>query len=151
MNLLRLSEWTTDDSYRETADRLFGSFATILRRSPTVLSEMLLALDFKLGKPSEVVIAVPQDHEQAEPFLSILRRSFVPGKVVVVVAEGDAQRSLAELVPLVKGKKAQKGNVTAYVCQAGACQSPTTEPEVFARQLGLAVGADNNSSARDVE
>jgi uncharacterized protein YyaL (SSP411 family) len=151
MNLLRLSELTSDDSYRETADRLFGAFATILRRSPTALSEMLLALEFKLGKPAEVVITVPKNHEQAEPFLSILRHSFVPGKVVVVVAEGEEQRALAELVPLVKGKKAKKGNVTAYVCQAGACQSPTTETDLFARQLGLKQRADISSSARDVD
>ena len=151
MNLFRLSEWTSNDAYRETADRLLSSFATILRRSPTALAEMLLALEFKLGKPSEVVIAVPQDPEQAEPFLSILRRSFVPGKVGVVVAEGEAQRALAELVPLVKGKKARKGEVTAYVCQAGACQSPTSDTEVFARQLGLTMSADITSSAGTVD
>jgi len=80
-----------------------------------------------------------------------LRHSFVPGKVVVVVTEGEEQRALADLVPLVKGKKAKKGNVTAYVCEAGACQSPTTETDLFARQLGLTKGADISSSAREVD
>jgi uncharacterized protein YyaL (SSP411 family) len=51
----------------------------------------------------------------------------------------------------VKGKKAKKGNATAYVCEAGTCQSPTTETDLFARQLGLSRGADITSSARDVD
>jgi len=35
----------------------------------------------------------------------------------------------------VTGKTARRGQATAYVCERGACELPTTDPEVFAAQL----------------
>ena len=65
----------------------------------------------------------------------MLRARFVPNRVLVVVAEGTPQRSLAKTVPLVEEKVAQDGRATAYVCERRVCQRPTTEPEGFAREL----------------
>jgi uncharacterized protein YyaL (SSP411 family) len=36
---------------------------------------------------------------------------------------------------LVKGKTAQDGEVTAYVCKNRVCRYPTSDPKVFAKQL----------------
>jgi uncharacterized protein YyaL (SSP411 family) len=44
----------------------------------------------------------------------------------------DGQR---KLVPLLEGRKAIGGKVTAYVCQAQVCKLPTTDPAVFASQI----------------
>jgi len=144
MNLLRLSELTLNDTYRATADGLLRGFSTVLTRRPTAVAEMLLALDFKLGEPKEVVIVTPDRPDQAEPFLSVLRRSFIPRKVVVVAAAAGEQQKLAKLVPLVRGKLALKGEVTAYVCQAGVCSLPTTDIDVFERQLRTKSDAPND-------
>ena len=35
----------------------------------------------------------------------------------------------------VKGKVARKGKPTAYVCERGICQLPTTDVDVFGRQV----------------
>jgi uncharacterized protein YyaL (SSP411 family) len=43
-------------------------------------------------------------------------------------------------VPLVKGKQAQGGAVTAYVCEQQVCELPTTDVAVFARQLAKTEG-----------
>ena len=67
--------------------------------------------------------------------LGALHARFVPNRVLVVVAEGAPQRSLAKTVPLVEEKVAQDGRATAYVCERRVCQRPTTEPEGFAREL----------------
>jgi uncharacterized protein YyaL (SSP411 family) len=52
-----------------------------------------------------------------------------------VVAEGPGLEAQAKLIPLLEGKVARKGRPTAYVCEQGLCKLPTTDPEVFARQL----------------
>ena len=62
----------------------------------------------------------------------LLRASFVPNKVL---AGGAAGADAARLVPLLDGKLAQGEHATAYVCERGRCELPTTDPATFARQL----------------
>ena len=138
MNLLRLSELTTEDRYRVAADRLLRAFGPRLANAPTVLSEMLLALSYRLSHAKEVVIVTPDSREQAEPFLAVLRETYFPERVLVVASEGKDLEEQQELVSLLEGKRSINGKATAYVCQQGICQLPTSDVEVFAKQLGLA-------------
>ncbi len=134
LNLLRLAELTLEDSYRERAERTLQAFGSVLEQSPAALSEMLLAVDFRYGKPKEIVIVTAGAREDAEPFLQVLRERFVPNRVLVVGSEAELKRQ-SENVPLVKMKTARGGRPTAYVCERGVCELPTTDPAVFARQL----------------
>ncbi len=135
MNLLRLYEFTTDDRYRTQADRVLAAFAASLARSPTAMSEMLLAVDFRYGEPKEIVIVVPKARSEAESFLNHLRRSFVPNKVLVVAVAGKEFDEQARLVPILREKVVTKGVATAYVCEKGVCQLPTADPSGFAKQI----------------
>ena len=74
---------------------------------------MLVALQFLLGTPREIVLAGPQDAE----FLSSIRRHFLPG-VVVMRAE-----QCSRPMPAVDGRP------TAYVCENFACKMPVTSAE----------------------
>src|SRR5438128_1455949 len=132
MNLLRLSELTGDERYRQRAERALAAFGDVLGRAPTALAEMLLALDFALDTPKEIVIVTAGGREAAEPLLRAVRGTFVPNRVLVVPS--DAGR-IADLVPLVEGKVAQGGRPTAYVCERRRCELPTTDPTVLAEQL----------------
>lgn len=144
LNLLRLHELTTDDAYRKRAERTLRAFGAVLSRSPSSLSEMLLAVDFQLDTAKQIVIVVPTSPAQARPFLQKLRSSFLPNRVLTIVAEGQDLTERARLVPLVENKVAQRGLATVYVCERRACELPTTDPEVFAKQIEntrpLAVG-----------
>ena len=131
MNLLRIHEFTSDDRYRVLAEKMFRGFARTIRGS----SEMQLALDFYLDTPKEVVIVTAKDRREAEPFLAVLRRNYLPNKVLAVVAEGSDLTALSAAIPLVKGKVARQGKPTAYVRQQGVCKLPTTDAAVFAEQL----------------
>ena len=71
---------------------------------------------------------------EAGPLLAVLGRRFLPNRVVAVTSAGDVE-ALAGRVPLVRGKRARRGATTAYVCERGACDLPTTDPAVFERQL----------------
>ncbi len=136
MNLLRLHELTLDERYRSAARKLLEGFGQRIRQAPTSLSEMLLALDFFLDSPKEIVVVTAAgSRDDADPFLAVLRRTYLPNKVLSVVSEGQDVRAQADLIPLVKGKVARKGLVTAYVCERGVCQLPTTDVAVFTAQL----------------
>jgi uncharacterized protein YyaL (SSP411 family) len=135
LNLLRLHELTTDDRYRRRAERTLRAFGETLRRAPAALSDMLLAVDYQLDAPKEIVIVSPGARAEAEPLLTELRRTFVPNRVLVVVSEGPALAAQAAIVPLLDGKTARGGKPTAYVCKRRVCALPTSQPEVFAQQL----------------
>ena len=135
LNLLRLHEFTTDDNYRQRAERAFEAFSAVLADSPIVVSEMLLAVDFHLDTPKEIVIVVPHAREEAEQFLNELSATFLPNRILAIVAEGNELESHTALVPLLEGKVARGGKSTAYVCENRICDLPTTDPAVFATQI----------------
>jgi len=96
---------------------------------------MLVGVDFHDDVAKEVLIAVPEGGS-ADALLSTFRGQFSPN-TVFVVRRGEAT---SDLVPWMKGKKPKGGKeATAYVCELGACELPTTDPKIFARQLGKVV------------
>jgi uncharacterized protein YyaL (SSP411 family) len=135
LNLLRLQEFTLKDEYRERSERCFRAFADRLERSPSALAEMLLAVDYYLDTPKEIVIVTPASGQGAAPLREQLRRTFVPNRIVSVTAEGSELDAHAAVVPLLRRKVARDGKATAYVCEKGVCALPTTDPAVFARQI----------------
>ena len=98
---------------------------------------MLLALDFYLDRPKEIIIVTPEGKEdEAEPFLREFRKKFLPNRILTVAGEGKEIESHARLIPAAKGKYALKGKTTAFVCEKGICKLPATDPASFAQQLG---------------
>jgi hypothetical protein len=134
-NLLRLHELTTDDRYRQRAERSLRAFGERLEEAPAALSEMLLAADFHLDTPKEIVIVTPSSREEAEPLLEKLRTTFVPNRILAVAVEGEDLASQSKLIPLLEGKVSRGGKATAYVCERQLCELPTSDPEVFERQI----------------
>jgi hypothetical protein len=133
LNLLELYELTGEPEYLAAADRLLAAFAGALRRDPTALADMLLAIDFRAGVPRQIVLVAPSARAELEPLSTVLARSFLPTAVVIPAVEGDA--ALAAAAPIAEGKVAENGRPTAYVCEQSRCQLPTSDPEVLARQL----------------
>ena len=134
-NLLRLHELTTDDRYRVRAERAFEVFGAMLADSPAAVSEMLLAVDYHLDTPKEIVLVVSAGRDEAAPFLAELRARFLPNRILTIVAEGEELERHARVIPLLDGKTARDGRTTAYVCENRICDLPTTDPAVFATQI----------------
>ncbi len=136
LNLLRLHELTTREAYRRRAEATFRYLAETLRSNPVALSEMLLAIDFFLDAPKQVLIVVPRGkREEAVHLLSVFRSRFVPNRILSVVSEGGEQEHAARVIPVLDGKVAAEGRATAYVCEGRVCKRPTSDPEEFAAQL----------------
>lgn len=135
LNLFRLHEFTTIDSYRQRAGKALRAFQPILAARPAALSEMLLALDFHLDTPKQVVIVTPDDRGQAAHLLEQIRDAFLPNRILTVVSEGEELAEHAAVIPLLDRKRAIKGQPTAYVCENRICELPTGDPVTFAGQL----------------
>jgi uncharacterized protein YyaL (SSP411 family) len=137
MNALRAATFTGDDHWRAIADRALSTLRDALSERPTSLADTLLALDFRTDAAREVVVVWPEESGQsaAAPLLSVVRKTFLPNRVLAGSAGGNALAALATLAPIVEGKRALRGRSTAYVCQRGHCQLPTSDPVVLRRQL----------------
>jgi len=137
--LLRLFTLTEDARYRQRAETTVRAFARTLARDPLALDAMLLALDFATDAPKELVIVVPEGRGAlapgARPLLDVLQRRFAPNAVLVVATAADIEHTLGSKLPWTGHKALRSGRATAYVCERGTCQLPTTEPAVFATQL----------------
>jgi uncharacterized protein YyaL (SSP411 family) len=135
MNLLRFYGLTLDDRFRARASSLLRFFGKRLERYPTGLSEMLLALQFRLDDPLEIIIVTPDDRSQAEEFMDVLRRTYLPNAVISVTVEGPQLQSHSEWIPPLARKTARGGRTTAYVCRQGICRLPVTDTERFEHEL----------------
>ncbi len=136
MNLLRLAQFTTNEQYRKRAEKALKFFSNALNADPTAFPELLLAVDYYLDTSKEIVIVTPRGNKaSAASLLSAFRGEFVPNRIIVVVAEGEEQSSMATIVPLVRGKRALEGKATAYLCENRNCRLPVSDPNLFIQQL----------------
>jgi uncharacterized protein len=130
MTELRLHGLTGDDRWRERAETTLRGFAEPLRAAPWSLEHMLLAVDYHDEGGKEVLVVLPEGDDGAA-LSRVVREGFVPNRVLVL----ERDDAIEEQVPWARGKIAKQGRATAYVCERGACELPTTDPEVLARQL----------------
>ena len=135
LNLLRLQELIPDRTFGERAERTLKAFDRTLGSNPLALSEMLVALDFRYDSPKQIVIVAPTARAEADPFLERLRKTFLPNRALSIVTSGPDETAQGELVPTIRGKLAKGGAATAYVCERQTCELPTTDPNVFDRQI----------------
>ena len=137
LNLARLWSLTGEHRFKVAAERTIAAFYSRLSRYPMAMTEMWLAVEFLNWHPKELVLVRPQgsDSSVLAPFLKALRARFIPHHVRLLVEEGPKQSRLSRSSPVVGGKVARKGKVTAYVCTAQTCKLPTTDPAVMIKQL----------------
>jgi len=136
MNLFRLYEFTTHDSYRKRAAATLLAFSKTFESSPLGLTEMMLALEFSLDSPKQVVIVFPKGQSlEILPFLKEFRKTYLPNRVLIQVEEGEPAEKLAAVIPIAAGKKPTGGTPVAFVCEKGVCLLPSFTPDDFAQQI----------------
>lgn len=136
LNLLRLSGMTAKSAYRHRAEKAFKIFLGNHQTNPSAMSEMLIALDYFLDKPKEIVIvSTDKNGKERARFIEVFRREFLPNRLLISADEGKDLEDQAGSIPLLDGRTAHKDKATAYVCVSGSCELPTTDPEVFKKQI----------------
>ena len=136
MNLMRLHTYTFDDRFRRRYEKGLAAFLGNDTSMSPALSEMLMALDYHLDAPKEIVIVFPKGRKgDVAPFWAQFRKRLLPNRILVVAAQGRDLDRHARVVPVAAGKKVINDRVTAYVCEKNVCLLPATDPDTFARQL----------------
>jgi len=136
LNLLRLAEFTSQKSYLKRAEKSLKSFSPILNETPMALSRMLLALDFYYGAAKEIVIITPEGKKNtSQVFLDELQKHYLPNRVLSVMSEGLDYEKQSKIISIAEAKIAIRGKTTAYVCRQGACELPTQDISIFAKQI----------------
>jgi uncharacterized protein YyaL (SSP411 family) len=135
LNLQRLYQFTLDPRHLERAGRLFSALHAELVRNPAQLSELLLAVDYHLDTPKEVVLVADAPGDELERMLAPLRSAFLPNRALVILPAAEGREKRSASVPWLRGKVAVEGRVTAYVCEDQVCELPTSDPAVLAAQL----------------
>jgi uncharacterized protein YyaL (SSP411 family) len=135
LNLLRLYEITGNQDYRRRAEKTLAIFSRTLRSSPSSVPLMLSALDYYLDRPKQVVLVAAEEVAEVRPFLDKLAGRFLPNRVIVSGVAGEGSHRLRKLTPLLEERIARDGEATAYVCEGRVCELPTTDPEIFERQI----------------
>ena len=135
LNLLRLSQMTDDLKLAQQAQRVFDAFSGRLTEHPGAMAQMLVALDFSLSKPVQIVIAGDPASPETRAMLREAHALFLPHRIILAADGGAGQAFLAGHVEFIKDMKPLNGKATAYVCHDYACQQPTNDLEVLRQQL----------------
>ena len=139
MNLLRLGALGRDEARRERGVRCLEAFRATWSRTPHGLPQMLCALELALEVPRQVVLAGDPGADDFRALAAVLQERLGPGRAVVAVTD-DADRAWwAARAPEMAAMRPMDGKATAYVCEAGACQAPVTDPAAL--RVLLAGGA----------
>src|SRR5207245_666225 len=111
LNLMRLERMTGRAAWREKAERTLSVFAGRMEQSPESLPQMAAALEFRLSKTKEIVIAGDPGAADTRELLQVVHQRFLPNKIVLLAGE----KRLSEWLPFVAGMTRKNGRATAYI------------------------------------
>ncbi len=112
---------------KKKAERTFRAFWDSIELHPSSHTEMIVALDFFLHSPKEIVISGDLDDNETVALIDEVRKSFVPNSVVLL-----ADPALEKDIPLFEGRVSRPGQEpSAYVCTNFTCKLPSKTPQSF--------------------
>jgi len=135
LNVLRLSQMTDNQEWRGMAEKSLEYFGSQMLNSPQGLAQFLVALDFSLAKPKQIIIAGQTSDQHTRDLLQEAHSRFIPNKIILLADNGAGQKTLASYIPFIESVHMIDGRATAYVCENYACQLPTSDRKVMAKLL----------------
>src|SRR5438874_7856362 len=135
LNLLRLAQIRGEKQWEERTRKTIDAFATTLSHFPSAMPQMLVALDYSLSKPRQIVIAGKKDAPETKALLEEVRRHFLPKTVLLLADGGEGQKFLGERNEAVRAMSLIDGKPAAYVCENFTCKAPATDPKHLAELL----------------
>jgi uncharacterized protein len=137
LNLLRFAHLRDDKQIAEQAQKTTDAFAATLSHFPSAMPQMLVALDYALSKPRQIVIAGRKDAPETKTLLTEVNRHFLP-KTFLFLADGaEDQKYLGGQNEAIRAMSPIDGKPAAYVCENFTCKAPVTDPRELAALLKL--------------
>jgi uncharacterized protein YyaL (SSP411 family) len=131
--LLRLADFTGEQTYRQRADEYLQPIADIMVQHPQAFGYVLGALDFAISASKEIAIVGVPDAADTQSLRAVVNRHYLPNSVLTSGAPGDS--SAAQQVPLLEDRPLKDGKATAYVCHHFACLAPVNTAEELEKLL----------------
>ena len=129
---LELGALSGDEALYEMGEKVLNRSAGFAENNPRSAGFLLVAIDHALGPVREVVIAGDPENELTKNLRSELTSTtharILPTIIPATGLEGDRY-------PALEGKRALKDKPTAFVCERGSCQAPTSDPAKLRKQL----------------
>ncbi len=125
--LLKLGRLTMNQYFTEQGVKVLESFSQQLKQLPAFSTEMLTALNFRLGPTQEIVIAGNADAADTKQMLKLIRNKFLPNAVVLFHEQDNTDSDIYRTIPFIKNQAAIDGKATAYVCENYVCNQPVNK------------------------
>ena len=135
LNLLRLAQIRNDKQFDERARKTIEAFGPTVSHFASAMPQLLVALDFSLAKPREVVIAGKLDSEGAKDLLNEVNRHFLPNRILILADGGDGQKFFGEKNEAIAAMSPVDGKPAAYVCENFTCKAPVTDAKALRELL----------------
>ena len=145
LNLLRLAQFRDDKKLEDRARETIDAFAPTLSHFASAMPQMLVAVDYSLSKPRQVVIAgkinplkdgfAVANSNETKALLAEVHRYFLPRKILILADGGEGQKFFSEKNEAIRAMSPVDGKPAAYVCENFACKAPVTDPKVLGNLL----------------
>src|SRR5438874_2339904 len=137
LNLLRLAQLRDDKKLDDRARKTIDAFAPTLSHFASAMPQMLVAVDYSLSKPSQIIIAGKIDNDATKALLAEVRRHFLPKKILILAAGGEGQKFFSEKNEAIPAMSPIDGKSAAYVCENFTCKAPVTDPKALDNLLSV--------------
>jgi uncharacterized protein YyaL (SSP411 family) len=139
LNLLRLAQFRDDPAAAgaKRARKTIDTFATTLSHFPSAMPLMLVALNYSLSKPRQIVIAGKKDAPETKALVKEVHRHFLPNTILFLADGAEDQKYLGEKNEAIRAMSPIDGKPAAYVCENFACKAPVTDARQLAGLLKL--------------
>lgn len=137
LNLLRLSKMTENEELTHKAVELEKAFSQDVIRTPMAHTQLMVAVDFKLGPSYEIVIAGTPDEKDTKTMLNSIRSQYVPNKTIAFRPPDNEASEAIKIVNSFEFKKQENNKATAYICSESTCKAPTTDLNTLLKLLNV--------------
>jgi len=131
LNLLRLAQLRDDKQLEDRAKKTIDGFAPTLSHFASAMPQMLVALDYSLTKPRQIVIAGRTDTDATKALLAEIHRHFLPNKILILADGGEGQTFFSGKNEAIRAMTPIDGKPATYVCENFTCKVPVTDPKAL--------------------
>jgi len=131
-NLLRFHSITEDPDLLLKAEEIMRRQLPECRRNPYACGSYLLAMDYYVTRPYEIIVIGGNIHTAAD-LLKPVFGQFLPNRIMILGREPSATGIISR--NLLAGRASVNSKSTAYICHAFTCSPPITEAAEIAQFL----------------
>ena len=132
IDLVLLSQITGDEKYGEAVEQMIEAFSGRVSKNPGQFTMFLTALQSWWSGGEKIVLV--GEREEVENFLEVLRRRFLPNRVLIL-KDHENKKELKDFIEFISSISKVKRKPTAYICENFSCKEPITDIEEFERML----------------